>query len=58
MTTTTDMNTMIYHTRMNEELSNSFMDTDDTSIATISNGHSSPLHGISNEKDDDVFHQG
>ncbi len=58
MTTTTDVNSMIFHssTRMNEELSNSLMDIDDP---PISNGYSSPAHqnGIHDDKDN-VFHQG
>ena len=63
MTTTTDINSMIFHssTRMNDEISNSFMDVDDPPISAMSNGHSSPTHqlqnGINDDKDD-VFHQG
>jgi hypothetical protein len=54
MTTTTDVNSMIFHssTRMNDEISNSFMDIDDP---PITNGHTSPTH--QNDKDN-VFHQG
>jgi hypothetical protein len=58
MTTTTDVNSMIFHssTRMNEEISNSFMDIDDP---PVNNEHSSSIHqnGISDDKDN-IFHQG
>ena len=63
MTTTTDVNSIIFHSssRMNDEISNSFMDVDDTPVSTMTNGHISSTHqvqnGINGEKDD-VFHQG
>ena len=51
MTTTTDVNSMIFHssTRMNEELSNSLMDIDDPSMP-----HQNGIH----DDKDNVFHQG
>jgi hypothetical protein len=50
MTTTTDLNSMLFHSssRINDEISNSFMDIDDIQVSTISNGHLSPTHEIQN----------
>jgi hypothetical protein len=43
---------------MNEEISNSFMDIDDASVSTMSNGHISPSHQIQNGFNDEVYHLG
>lgn len=55
MTTTTDMNSMIFHSspRMNNETNNSFMDIDDIHISTMTNGHT---HDI--EEKETLFHTG
>lgn len=64
MTTTTDVNSMIFHSSPrinNDEISNSFMDIDDIQVSTMTNGHISPVHQIPNgvnEDKHDVFHQG
>jgi len=63
MTTTTDVSSMIFHSssRINDEISTSFMDIDDISVSNINIGHLSPTHSIQNEireEKDDVFHQG
>jgi len=59
MSTTTDVNSMIFHSssRIVDEMSNSFMDIDEIPVSTMTNGHISPTHQIQNEKDN-VFHPG
>lgn len=70
MTTTTDINSMLFHSssRMNDETNNSFMlnqsldrmDVDDnthnliTATSTTMNGHVSPSKSIENGLDNDV----